>query len=77
MGIFGKSSKVVFKVEGMSCGHCAATVKRQLEAIPGVKTARVSLDDRRATVTYDPGKVTPEAIITTFNGASTYRIAQQ
>ena len=38
------------EVRGMSCGNCSAAVTRALEAVPGVKKARVSLDPGRAEV---------------------------
>lgn len=38
------------KIDGMTCGHCVAGVKRALEAVPGVENADVSLADGRATV---------------------------
>ena len=53
---------VSFKVEGMTCGGCVASVKRVLEALPGVSTVNVTLDPGRATVAYDPARVTPEAL---------------
>ena len=30
------------KIEGMMCGHCEATVKKCLEALPQVESAEVS-----------------------------------
>ena len=36
------SMKKTIKIEGMMCPHCEATVKKTLEAIPGVKEAVVS-----------------------------------
>ena len=33
------------------------TVRRALEGLKGVKKAEVSFSEKRATVTYDPGKV--------------------
>lgn len=38
------------KIEGMTCGHCVAAVKRALEAVPGVESAEVSLAEGRASV---------------------------
>ncbi|MEN8176008.1 MAG: cation transporter [Pseudomonadota bacterium] len=32
---------IELKVEGMTCGHCEAAVKRALEAVPGVTTVLV------------------------------------
>ena len=39
------------KIEGMMCGHCAATVKKALEAVDGVTEAVVSHEDGSAKVT--------------------------
>jgi len=41
---------VRLEVRGMSCGNCSAAVTRALEAIPGVKRAKVTLDPGRAEV---------------------------
>ena len=40
-----------FKVSGMHCAACAATVQRAIEARPGVSSAAVSVTDGTATVT--------------------------
>ena len=53
---------VSFKVEGMTCGGCVASVKRVLEALPGVSNVNVALDPGKATVAYDPARVTPDAL---------------
>lgn len=53
---------VSFKVEGMSCGGCVASVKRVLEALPGVSNVNVTLQPGKATVDYDPARVTAEAL---------------
>lgn len=39
------------KIEGMMCGHCEATVKKSLEALPGVDAADVSHEKGTAVVT--------------------------
>jgi len=44
-------------IDGMSCAACVGHVTRALEGLGGVQSARVSLDDNRAVVTYDPDKV--------------------
>jgi copper chaperone CopZ len=47
-------------VEGMTCGGCAASVKIVLKKLDGVSMAMVSFAEKKATVTYDPAKVTPQ-----------------
>jgi len=41
------------KIEGMSCGHCVMHVQSALEAVPGVKSAKVDLLERSAMVEGD------------------------
>jgi copper chaperone len=42
------------KIGGMTCEGCVASVKRVLEALPGVGAVDVSLTRAAATVQYDP-----------------------
>ncbi|MCI6812192.1 MAG: heavy metal translocating P-type ATPase [Lachnospiraceae bacterium] len=41
----------ILKIEGMMCGHCEATVKKALEALPQVSEAKVSHEEGTAVVT--------------------------
>lgn len=43
--------KKTLLIEGMSCGHCSAMVKKVLEAIPGVQSAEVDLHAKTAVCT--------------------------
>ena len=38
------------KIDGMTCGHCTAAVKKALERVPGVEGAEVDLAAGRASV---------------------------
>jgi len=51
-----------FKVYGMTCGGCAASVTRVLQAIGGVERAAVALDPGSAEVTFDPARTNPAAL---------------
>jgi len=51
-----------FAVEGMDCQGCADTVTEALVKIPGVQSAKVSLDAKRAVVVADPSRVPAETI---------------
>jgi copper chaperone CopZ len=42
--------KKLLKIEGMTCGHCVMHVQSALEAVPGVKSAKVDLLQRQAIV---------------------------
>ncbi|MDR1219745.1 MAG: cation transporter [Treponema sp.] len=47
--------KTTITIEGMSCEHCVKHVKKALEAISGVKSAKVSLKDNMAVVDHKDG----------------------
>jgi len=49
---------VTIPVEGMSCGSCAARIKKTLKAVDGVASAEVSLERREVLVRYAPGRST-------------------
>jgi copper chaperone len=42
------------RIDGMTCGHCVAAVKKALEKVPGVTAAHVELEAGRAQVEGDP-----------------------
>ena len=44
----------VLKVTGMTCGGCVRSVSNVLQALPGVASAEVSLENSEAKVTFDP-----------------------
>lgn len=49
-------------VLGMMCAGCASTVERRLSSLDGVVSAAVNLSSRTVLVSYDPRKVSPEAM---------------
>ncbi|NLZ46586.1 MAG: heavy metal translocating P-type ATPase [Clostridiales bacterium] len=52
---------MTMKIEGMMCGHCEATVKKCLEALPEVKEAVVSHENGTAVVTLSEN-ISPETL---------------
>ena len=66
--------KVVVKIEGMSCAHCAKSVEEGIKKIEGVKSVKVDLENKNATITYkdeidlDQVKATVEELEYTFVG---------
>ena len=40
-----------WQVEGMTCGHCVASVTEELTELPGVASVEVELETGRVTVT--------------------------
>ncbi|MDU3086887.1 MAG: heavy metal translocating P-type ATPase [Peptoniphilus harei] len=52
----------ILNVEGMSCNHCTASVKKALEGLDGVKEADVSLEGKNAKVELDK-EVADESLV--------------
>jgi protein SCO1/2 len=50
-------------ISGMSCDACALTIQSALRKLPGVATASVDYSNRLATVTYDPSRIVPAAMV--------------
>jgi Cu+-exporting ATPase len=50
------------RVEGMTCASCVARVERVVKKLPGVDAATVNLATERASVRYEPAKVSPALI---------------
>ena len=60
--IAGEPKHVVLDVPSMNCALCPLTVRKALERVPGVIEARATYKPKHAEVTYDPDRVSPEAL---------------
>jgi copper ion binding protein len=49
---------IELKVEGMSCGHCKASVEKAVSAVEGVLKVEVDLAGKKATINCNSEKVT-------------------
>lgn len=58
-----ESKKITLWIEGMSCAACSAGIESKLNDTVGINKAVVNLAARKATVYYNPEKLTPENII--------------
>ncbi len=56
-------------VSGMTCGGCVSKVTRALTAVPGVGNVDVSLPKHSATVTFDEGRTSIDAMRTAARSA--------
>ncbi len=52
----------IIKIEGMSCGHCQATVEKAISSVTGVKQVKVNLEDKNAVVDYNPSETDIKAL---------------
>ena len=53
-------AEATLKIEGMSCQHCVARVKKAIEALNGIQISDVAVG--RAQVGFDESKITKEEI---------------
>jgi copper chaperone CopZ len=61
-------------IEGMTCAGCETAVKMVLKKTPGVVGSEVSYEDKRAVVTYDAAKTTPEKIASAVADTLSYKV---
>lgn len=57
------------KIEGMHCAGCSTRLEKVLNNLEGVETAKVSLEERKATIKYDETKINIENIKETIEDA--------
>jgi len=50
---------IQLNIQGMTCNGCVNSVKNVLQKVSGVASVEVSLEQNRATVTYDPVRANP------------------
>ncbi|MGP4041015.1 copper chaperone CopZ [Gracilibacillus sp. D59] len=54
--------QTTLKVQGMTCGHCKASVEGALKELAGVSNAEVNLEEGTVNVSYNEADVTIEAM---------------
>ena len=48
-----------YNVPAISCGHCTATIERELKHVDGVQSVKADLDSKRVTVQVNEETVLP------------------
>ncbi|HLI30408.1 MAG TPA: mercuric transporter MerT family protein [Terriglobia bacterium] len=56
-GVATPVAHAAFNIEGMDCQVCAASIEHSLRQMPGVVRAKVSFQEKRASIDYNPHKV--------------------
>jgi P-type Cu+ transporter len=57
------TKQLTLPITGMTCANCVATIERNLKRLEGMQTANVNLAAERATVEFDPAKLSQADII--------------
>ncbi|XP_031527441.1 copper-transporting ATPase 1 isoform X1 [Vicugna pacos] len=55
-------NSVTISVEGMTCSSCVWTIEQQIVKLNGVHHIKVSLEEKNATIVYDPKLQTPKTL---------------
>lgn len=58
----GDPKRVFLDVPSMNCSLCPISVKKALDRVPGVLDAKADLASKSAEATFDPDRVSPEAL---------------
>ena len=67
-----KSKQIELKITGMHCPHCEMRVKKALESVKGVQSAKADHKKGTATVQMDEG-VSKEALVKAVNDTELYK----
>ncbi|MBF0608323.1 MAG: heavy-metal-associated domain-containing protein [Magnetococcales bacterium] len=60
-------SQVTFEIDGMSCNHCVARLRKAIESLPGVLSSDVGIG--RATVDADDTRLSRDMLVQAIEGA--------
>jgi Cu+-exporting ATPase len=52
-----ETKQMTLPITGMTCANCVAAVERNLKKLDGISSAVVNLSSERASIEYDPGKL--------------------
>ncbi len=61
--------RIELPVEGMSCASCVARVEEGLQKTPGVTAAQVNFASERASVAFDPKRISVEDLVAAVHGS--------
>src|SRR5262249_30120891 len=62
VAVVPSEKSVVFVIGNMTCEECTLSIVKALKSTPGVYEAKVDFASRRATMRYDPKRVTVAAL---------------
>ncbi|VAX17729.1 hypothetical protein MNBD_NITROSPINAE02-517 [hydrothermal vent metagenome] len=57
-----KTTQAILEVSNLTCVSCAIPVRRSLEKLDGVESAKVTMNPPQAIVLYDPARITPDEL---------------
>ena len=67
--------RIVVTTPDMSCGHCVATIEREVAELDGVEDVDADLATKQVTISFDPARVTVPQLESTLDDAG-YPVAR-
>lgn len=61
--------KIELKVEGMTCGGCAKSIKNALATRPGIGNTDADVPGKLVTVEFDPAQIQRDGIVAAIEAA--------
>ena len=62
-------TNVTLPVTGMTCANCALNIERVVKKMPGVKDSSVNFASEQATISFDPGQVQIQDLVSSIHDA--------
>jgi mercuric reductase len=68
-----KEEKLSLDISGMTCDHCAVSIEQLLEKKNGILSKKVSYENSKGEIAFNPVHISKEEIIQSINQTPTYR----
>ncbi len=68
---------VKFEIEGMTCDHCAAHIKKLVAGARGVKNVDISYPQSRGEIIYDQSKISKDELRAIIDGTGSYKVRSE
>lgn len=63
------TQEITVMAPDISCGHCVATVEREVGGLPGAESVQASAGTKRVVVAFDPNRVSRSQVEATMDAA--------
>jgi len=69
-----KEEKIKVEITGMTCDHCAASIKKLVNTKEGVTETDVNYPSGKGEITFNPEKISKDEIVDTINKTKNYKV---
>lgn len=70
------NNETTLRISGMTCDGCVKNITKKLEELEGVASAKVSLKDSTAIISYDSTKINKQSFIDAIEKNKKYKVKQ-